>query len=76
MANAIDREMFTYFMQLNDAEKKSVVELLKTFMKSRKVQSGGISIEQYNKELDEAMERVGRGEYTTFEELEKEMKLW
>lgn len=62
MANAIDREMFAYFMQLNDAEKKSVVELLKTFMKGRRSQPDHITIEQYNKELDEAMERVGRGE--------------
>jgi hypothetical protein len=76
MANAVDREMFAYFMQLNDAEKKSVVELLKTFMKSRRNQPDRITIEQYNKELDEAMERVGRGEYTTFEDLEKEMKSW
>ena len=76
MANAVDREMFAYFMQLNDAEKKSVVELLKTFMKSRRNQPDRITIEQYNKELDEAMERVGRGEYTTSEDLEKEMKSW
>ena len=76
MANAVDREMFAYFMQLNDAEKKSVVELLKTFMKGRRSQPDRITIEQYNKELDEAMERVGRGEYTTFEDLEKEMKSW
>ena len=76
MANAIDREMFAYFMQLNDAEKKSVVELLKTFMKGRRSQPDRITIEQYNKELDEAMERVGRGEYTTFDDLEKEMKSW
>ena len=76
MANAIDREMFAYFMQLNDAEKKYVVELLKTFMKGRRSQPDRITIEQYNKELDEAMERVGRGEYTTFEDLEKEMKSW
>jgi hypothetical protein len=76
MANAIDREMFNYFMQLNDAEKKSVVELLRTFMKSRKGQFDRVSIEQYNKEIDDAMERVGKGEYTTFEDLEKEMKSW
>lgn len=76
MPNAVDREMSAYFMQLNDAEKKSVVELLKTFMKSRRNQPDRITIEQYNKELDEAMERVGRGEYTTFEDLEKEMKSW
>ena len=75
MANAIDREMYAYFMQLNDAEKKSVVELLKTFMRGRKDQPN-ITIEQYNKELDEAMARVEQGEYTTFEDLEKEMKSW
>jgi hypothetical protein len=76
MANTLDREMYAYFTQLNDAEKKSVVELLKTFMKGRKSQSDHITLEQYNKELDAAMDRVGRGEYTTFEELEKEMKSW
>ena len=68
MANTVDREMFTYFMQLNDAEKKSVVEMLKTFIKGRKDQPERISIEQYNKEIDEAMERVSKGEYTTFED--------
>lgn len=46
------------------------------YMKGRESQSGHITIEQYNKELDEAMGRVGRGEYTTFEDLEKEMKSW
>ncbi len=76
MTNTLDREMYAYFMQLNDAEKKSVVELLKTFMKGRRSQPDHITIEEYNKELDEAMDRVGRGEYTTFEDLEKEMKSW
>lgn len=76
MASAIDREMFAYFTQLSEAEKKSVVELLKTFMKGRKAQSEHISLEQYNKEIDEAMERVQKGEYTTFEDLEKEMRTW
>jgi len=76
MANAIDREMFNYFTQLNDAEKKSVVELLKAFVIGRKDTSRRISIDQYNKEIDDAMERVRRGEYTTFEDLEKEMQSW
>ncbi|HET6255469.1 MAG TPA: hypothetical protein VFE32_15420 [Puia sp.] len=74
MSKAIDREMFTYFMQLDEAEKKSVVELLKTFMKSRKNER--ISVEQYNKDIDAAMEQIARGEYTTFEDLEKEMQTW
>ena len=76
MANAIDREMFAYFMQLSDAEKKSVVELLKTFIKERVSQFEPASIEQYNKEIDDAMKRVRDGEYTTFEELEKEIGTW
>ncbi len=76
MSKAIDKEMFAYFMQLNDAEKQSVVELLKTFMKGRKGQSDRISIEQYNKDIDEAMEQASKGEYTTFEDLEKEMQSW
>ncbi len=76
MANTIDQEMFTYFMQLNEAEKKSVVEMLKTFIKGRKDKPERITIEQYNKEIDEAMERVSKGEYTTFEDLEKEMQSW
>ena len=76
MANAIDREMYTYFTQLNDAEKKSVVQMLKTFLISRKDHYEAVTVEQYNKELDEAMGRVNKGEYTTFEELEKEMKSW
>jgi hypothetical protein len=74
MSKTIDREMFTYFMQLEEAEKKSVVELLKTFMKGRKVDR--ISIEQYNKDIDEATAQAAKGEYTTFEDLEKEMQSW
>jgi hypothetical protein len=33
-------------VQLNDAEKKSVVELLMTFMKGRKNQSNHLTVEQ------------------------------
>jgi len=43
--------MHNYFTQLNDSEKKSVVQMLKTFLKSKKQNPGRISIEQYNKEL-------------------------
>ena len=76
MAKAVDREMLAYFMQLNDAEKKSVVELLKTFMKNRKKEKQPLTVEQYNKEIDQAMARVKKGEFTTFEDLEKEMQSW
>ena len=76
MASTIDQEMSNYFNQLNDAEKQSVVQMIKTFLKGRKDQSERISVEQYNKEIDEAMARVSKGEFTTVEDLEKEMQSW
>ena len=39
-------------------------------------QDGRISIEQYNKEIDEAMEEIKRGEFYTHEEVVKMSKSW
>jgi len=71
MARVLEDEMFNYFTQLNEAEKRSVVQMLKTFLKGRQQDSGRISIEQYNKEIDEAMEEVKRGETYSHEEVVK-----
>ena len=76
MANVLDKEMYNYFTQLNEAEKKSVVQMLKTFLKGRKEKPGRISIEQYNKEIDEAMEEVKLGEVYTHDEVVKMSKGW
>ncbi|MBV6641753.1 MAG: hypothetical protein KI791_13605 [Cyclobacteriaceae bacterium] len=35
-----------------------------------------ISIEQYNKEIDEAEAEMDRGEYISHEELKEQMKKW
>ena len=48
---------------------------LKSFLKSEDV-LGGQTIDQYNQELDQAMERINRFEFTSLEELEREMKSW
>ena len=76
MANVLDKEMFTYFTQLNDAEKKSVVKMLKTFLKGRNENSGHISMEQYNDEVDEAMEEIKNGNFYTHEDVIKLAKTW
>ena len=76
MANVLDKEMFNYFTRLNEAEKKSVVQMLKTFLKGRKENPGRISFEQYNKEIDEAMGEVKRGEVYTHDEVVKMSKGW
>ncbi len=73
---SLPQEMLEYFNQLNTAEQKSVLQMIKTFLKGRKGESIDISIEQYNKEVDEVMKRMNDGHFTTQEELEKEAEKW
>ena len=61
MAKALERELLQYILQLDDAEKKSVLQMLKTFVKGREKKVTRISIEQYNKEIDEAIARAEAG---------------
>jgi len=56
-----------------------LIEAFKSMLKYRKnltQSSKRISIEQYNKEIDEAIERVEKGEFYTLEEAEKIMDKW
>jgi hypothetical protein len=76
MASVLEKEMYNYFTQLNEAEKKSVVQMLKTFLLSRKENPERISIEQYNKEIEEAMEEIKRGEVYSHDEVVKMATGW
>jgi hypothetical protein len=71
-----DKELLKYFTLLNEPQKKSLLELIKTFFKGETNQQNTPTLEEYNKELDEAMGRISKGEFTTIEELEKEMETW
>ena len=71
----IDQEMNNYFIQLNEAEKKSIIQMIKTFLQSRK-EAERITIEQYNKEIEEAEAEIERGESYTHEEVVKMSKQW
>ncbi len=68
--------MNTYFMQLSLAEKKSVVQMIKTFLKRSNEKSEAVSLEDYNKDIDEAMAEIARGEFYTHEEVVKMSKDW
>ena len=76
MADVLDKELSSYFMQLNEVEKKSVLLMLKTFLKGRNEDMQRISIEQYNKEIDEALAEVETGNYITQKEMEKKAAKW
>lgn len=72
----VDKELIRYFIHLTEPQKQSLLQLIKTFMKPGIRPIEKVTIEQYNKKLDEAMARVNRGEFTTLQELEKEMQSW
>ena len=76
MSKALERELVQYVLQLDETQKKSLLEMLKTFVKGQEKKSTRISIEQYNKEIDEAIARVEAGEYYTHEEVERMAKDW
>ncbi len=75
-AKGIEQEMYNYFKQLSLAEKKSVVQMLKTFLKRSDRKTGAVSIEDYNKDIDEAMDEVAHGEFYTHDEVTKIAKKW
>jgi hypothetical protein len=76
MAKALEQELIQYILQLDEAEKKPVLQMLKTFVKGREKKVAHISVEQYNKEIDEAIARVEAGESYSQEEVEQMSKEW
>ena len=55
-----------------------VIEKLEALLKKeqQKEDSQRVSVEQYNKELDEAEAEMDRGEYINHEDLKKQMEKW
>ncbi|MBC7424440.1 MAG: hypothetical protein H7334_13425 [Ferruginibacter sp.] len=76
MANALDQKLYSYITQLNVAEKKSVLLMLQTFLASRDINSGRVNIEQYNKEIDDALIEFETGNFITQQEMEKQAARW
>jgi hypothetical protein len=76
MASILDKELIHYFTRLDEPQKKSLLEMMKSFLKSGDEPVKPVTSEQYNKELDEAMKRINNGEFTILKELEKEMQSW
>jgi hypothetical protein len=76
MASAMDKEFIEYFLRLDEPQKKSLLEVMKSFLKSPAQSISAQTLQEYNRELDEAMARISKGEFTTLEDLEKEMESW
>lgn len=76
MVNVSEKEWQSYFTQLNETEKKSVLLMLKVFLQRRDADAERASIEQYNKEIDDALAEVQEGHYISQDEMEKIAAKW
>jgi len=76
MGKALEQELFRYILQLDEAEQKSILQMLKTFLKGRETKAPRITVEQYNKEIEEAIARVHAGDLYTQDEVEQMAKAW
>ena len=65
MTGIIEKELRTYIELLNAAQKKTLLDFMKTIFP---VSQETISMEEYNKELEDADAAIERGEFYTNEQ--------
>jgi hypothetical protein len=71
-AHSIDSEFNRYWLLLTPVQKESLLSVIRSFVIPRE----RVSLEEYNKEIDEAIARVEAGEFYAQEEVEKMAKDW
>lgn len=71
-APLIDSELNKYWSLLTLVQKESILSVIKSFVEPDE----RVSMEQYNKEIDQAVARVESGEFYTHEEVERISKEW
>lgn len=72
---SIDEELKDCIAQLDLSQKKSILELIKSFVKTDEEMQPQ-TIEEYNRELEEAVKRIEAGEYYTHDEVKEMAKHW
>ena len=73
----LDTLLQEYWLLIEKDEKQSILIFMKTFLKNRVIQEQKrISIEQHNKELEEAEARIDSGNYITHEDVKKIAATW
>jgi hypothetical protein len=74
-APLLDNEFMQYWFKLSGPEKESLLMVAKNFIELKE-ENGAISLEQYNKEIDEAMSQMDKGEFITQDEVVKISQSW
>ena len=72
----VEEELQDCIAQLDVLQKKSLLEMIRSFVKKDDVDMKPQTIEEYNRELEEAVARVEAGEFYTHEEVTEMAKNW
>lgn len=72
----INTEKALLIKELKQVDDISLLKALKAMLHYGLMNAGRISLEQYNRELDEAEKRINKGEFFTQDEVEKMAKEW
>lgn len=72
----INTERTLLIKELQQVEDISLLKTLKAVLHYGLKNEGRISVEQYDRELEEAEAEINRVEFITHEELKKQMKAW
>ena len=69
---SVDKEFYAYWEKLGAGQKKSFLNLLKSFFSKEEA----FDVQRYNTELEEAEKRIDSGEFISQKDLEKESGTW
>lgn len=72
---ALERQFTEYWSRLTPGEKESLLMVAKNYVQLKE-RMEPLSIEQYNKEIGEAMSEIDAGEFYSQEEVEEASKKW
>ena len=75
MASVLDNELSKYWEFLSESQKKSIVGMIKSFIQPS-AKKGRVSVKEYNKQIDEAMERMDAGDFISHQEVLEDAKKW
>jgi hypothetical protein len=77
---SIDKELKQFWPKLTVAQKEAVLTVVKTYVAPQGHEflpdETEVTIDEYNREIDEAMAEIDRGEFYTNEEVKKMFAAW
>jgi hypothetical protein len=74
---SIDNQIKKYLPLLGSEEKKSILTVIQSFVKLKnEAGNNQLSVDEYNKEIDEAISRVGAGSFLRHEDVTKVAEKW